>query len=105
MSLKNIRDSKGAGKGVKTVQKQGRRISRKNRNIISGILVGLASIYALVVYFDIPRDDLNYYLFATLLFFGTIIVLAIACIALLKGLAALKRALFDKRGDQDSDRE
>lgn len=101
MTLKNIRDSKSQGKD----QKKSRRISRKNRNIISGILVGLASIYALVVYFDIPRDDLNEFFFATLLFFLAILVLAIVSLSLLKGLAALKRALLDKDKAQDKDRE
>ena len=63
--------------------------NRKNRAIVSGILVGLASIAAIAVYFDLEMNEVNRFLVGTVLFFIGIVALAALCVVVVKGLGKL----------------
>jgi len=68
------------------------RFNRKNRAVISGILVGLASIYAVAMHFKLDMATLNTFMLSTLLFFAVIVLLAGVTVLLFKGIAALLRS-------------
>lgn len=81
------------------------KLSKKNRNTISGLLVGLASLYAISVYMEISREELRNFLTSTLLFFALILVLAILAISGIKLLSKLKQKLSTTIGDSDHDKD
>lgn len=78
--------------------------NRKNRAIVSGIMVGVASIYAVASYFQVEWSELNSFMLATLLFFASIVLLSAIAIVVLKILGALLRRLRDQSGDEDTNR-
>lgn len=88
-----------------------RRLSKKNRNTISGLLVGLASLYAVSTYMEVPQQQLNTFLLGTLLFFVGILILASLAILILKLLGKAKNKIVDELHEhqdadsQDIDRE
>ncbi len=88
-----------------------RRLSKKNRNTISGLLVGLASLYAVSTYMEVPQQQLNTFLLGTLLFFVGILILASLAILILKLLGKAKNKIVDEihehqdADSQDIDRE
>lgn len=71
------------------------RYSKKNRAIISGIGVGLASIFAIASHFDLEMDEITQFMVATLTFFVGIVLLAACTVLLFKGLARLLRGKRD----------
>ncbi len=73
---------------------------KKNRTIISGILVGLASVYAVSEYANVPQTELNNFFITAAVFVFSIIILAITAVLLVKGLIKLKRYIFKE--DQDN---
>ncbi|PCJ39494.1 MAG: hypothetical protein COA71_13630 [SAR86 cluster bacterium] len=81
------------------------RLSKKTRNTISGLLVGLASLYAVSIFMEIPQQELNSFLISTLLFFCLILVLAFLCITGIKLISKLKQKISKKikKPDQTSD--
>jgi hypothetical protein len=83
------------------------KISKKTRNTISGLMVGLASIFAVSTYMEIPQEELRSFLASTLLFFLVILVLAILCITALKLLLKIKQKLNARfeNSDQVNDKE
>lgn len=81
------------------------KLSKKNRNTISGLLVGLASLYAISVYMEISREELRNFLTSTLLFFALILVLAILAISGIKLLSKLKQKLSTTIEDSDHDKD
>jgi len=81
------------------------KLSKKNRNTISGLLVGLASLYAISVYMEISREELRNFLTSTLLFFALISVLAILAISGIKLLSKLKQKLSTPIEDSDHDKD
>jgi len=81
------------------------KLSKKNRNTISGLLVGLASLYAISVYMEISREELRNFLTSTLLFFALILVLAILAISGIKLLSKLKQKLSTPIEDSDHDKD
>jgi len=81
------------------------KLSKKNRNTISGLLVGLASLYAISVYMEISREELRNLLTSTLLFFALILVLAILAISGIKLLSKLKQKLSTPIEDSDHDKD
>lgn len=58
--------------------------NKKNRAVISGLLVGLASIYAVASYFDVGMAELNDFLLYTLLMVAGIVLLALLAVVALK---------------------
>lgn len=79
--------------------------NRKNRAILSGIMVGLASIFAVASYFDVQWDELQGFMLGTLLFFATILVLALVAILLFKGTGSLLRKIRGNAQDDASKHE
>jgi hypothetical protein len=79
--------------------------NKKNRAIVSGIMVGLASIYAVASYFNVEWAELNGFMLSTLLFFVTIVLLAVAAILVIKGLGRLVRMVREKSQDDSSKHE
>lgn len=65
------------------------KVNRKTRAVISGILVGVASIYLVAHQFDVDLSTLNNFMLSTLLFFGVIILLAAVTVLLIKGIGRL----------------
>jgi len=47
-----------------------RKMNKKTRNVISGILVGIASIAAVINFADLPARDAGRFLLSTAIFFG-----------------------------------
>jgi len=83
------------------------KLSKKTRNTISGLMVGLASIFAVSTYMEIPQEELRSFLVSTLLFFLVILVLAILSISALKFLMKIKQLIKSKseNSNQTKDRE
>lgn len=71
--------------------------SRKNRAIISGIGVGLASIYIIASHFNVDFSELNRFMLTTVFFFVGIVLLAAVTVLVLKGLARLLRRRDEPR--------
>ena len=69
------------------------RMQKKTRNIISGIMVGLASVFAVINYADIPADDVLGFVLSTLALFVGIVLLALLVVSLFKLVITLKRRL------------
>lgn len=67
------------------------RFNRKTRTVISGVLVGLASIYAVAMHFKLDFATLNGFLVSTLLLIAAIVLLAAVTVLLFKGVSTLLR--------------
>jgi multisubunit Na+/H+ antiporter MnhE subunit len=81
------------------------KFSKKTRNTISGLMVGVASIFAVSTYMDIPQEDLRSFLVSTLLFFLVILVLAILSITVLKLLIKIKQKINPGTDDSDQPKD
>lgn len=81
------------------------KFSKKTRNTISGLMVGVASIFAVSTYMDIPQEDLRSFLVSTLLFFLVILVLAILSITVLKLLIKIKQKINPGTNDSDQPKD
>jgi hypothetical protein len=80
--------------------------NRKNRTIVSGILVGVASIGAVASFFNVDWQEIGGFLLATLLFFAGIVLLALLTVVGFKLAGKLYRALAGTRqGDGPGDQE
>lgn len=75
------------------------RLSKKTRNVISGFMVGVATLVLVAYYLDLPGNLLLRHFLASLVFVVLIIVLAIIAIVVVKTLAALFRRLSGERDD------
>ena len=85
-----------------------KKMNRKTRNVISGILVGLASVFAIINFADVPPGEVKDFLLATALFFFGIVLLAFLAVTVFKLLGWAGRAALgddEKRGQDDGDRE
>lgn len=45
-----------------------RKMNKKTRNTLSGILVGVASVFAVINFADIPAEEVSSFVLTTLLF-------------------------------------
>jgi uncharacterized membrane protein YedE/YeeE len=70
-----------------------RKMNKKTRNTLSGILVGVASVFAVINFADIPADDIRTFIVATVLFFVAIVILALLAVTCFKLLGALKHRI------------
>lgn len=77
--------------------------NRKNRAMVSGVMVGVASIYAVASYFKVDWSELGGFMLSTLLFVVGIVLLAVLAIILLKGAGALL-GLLRRQSDDDSNK-
>ena len=71
-----------------------RKINKKTRNVISGLLVGLASVFAIINFADIPADEVGSFLLSTAIFFLGIVLLAFIAVSFFKFLGWLKNTFF-----------
>ena len=83
-----------------------RKMNKKTRNVITGILVGVASVFAVVNFSDMPADEVGNFLLSTAIFFIGIVLLALLAVSLFKFLGWLKnRALGNDEQDSSHGRE
>ncbi len=76
-------------------------MNKKTRNTLSGILVGVASVFAVINFADIPAEEVSSFVLTTLLFFALIVVLALLAVSVFKLLIWVKRQMV-KEDDQPS---
>ena len=77
------------------------KVSKKTRNVISALLVGLAALVLISYYLQLPGQLLLRYFLATLLFVCLIIVLAVFAIVLVKLISAGIKKLSGSYDDDD----
>ena len=65
------------------------KLGKKNRNIISGIMVAIASLFLIAMYLDVPASSLFRLFGITVVLVIGIIILAIITIAIFKGIRYL----------------
>lgn len=65
--------------------------SKRNRAILSGFLVGLASIYLIAEHFNVELSELNSFMLTTVVLFLLIVLLAALTVVAFKGVAHLLR--------------
>jgi multisubunit Na+/H+ antiporter MnhE subunit len=73
--------------------------SKRNRAIISGFLVGLASIYLIAEHFNVELSELNSFMITTIVLFLLIVVLAAVAVVVFKVLGRLLRGKEDSNDD------
>lgn len=78
------------------------KLGKKNRNIISGLLVCAACVYAVARFANVPQSQLNTFFITTALFVFSVILLSIATLILVKGLLKLKNHLFNDNQESES---
>ncbi len=76
-----------------------RKMNKKTRNTLSGILVGVASVFAVINFADIPAEEVSSFVLTTLLFFALIVVLALLAVSVFKLMIWVKRRMV-KEDDQ-----
>lgn len=69
--------------------------SKRNRAIISGFLVGLASIYLIAEHFNVELSELNSFMVTTIVLFLLIVGLAAVTVVVFKVLVRLLRRKDD----------
>ena len=83
-------------------------MNKKTRNVISGIMVSVAAIFAVINFADIPASDVRDFIFSTGIFFIGIVLLALLAVSLFKLLARIKNIIMNsssKVQDEDNDPE
>jgi len=71
-------------------------MSKKTRNTLSGILVGVASVYAVINFAEVPAEEVSGFIVTTVLFMTGIVMLALLAVSVFKLLSLLKRKLLEK---------
>ena len=79
-----------------------KKMNRKTRNVISGILVGLASLFAIINFAEIPFQEVRSFLLSTAMFFLAIVFLALLAVSFIKFMSWLKAALFPAEESENS---
>lgn len=79
--------------------------SKKNRAMVSGILVGIASIGAVASYFNVEWSELTSFMYASVLFVFAILVLAAVTVVVIKLVGRLLKKLAGSSQDGNSDSE
>jgi len=85
-----------------------KKMNKKTRNVISGILVSIAAIFAVINFADIPASDVGDFIFSTGIFFIGIVLLALIAVSLFKLLIWIKNTIvnsFSKAQEEDNDTE
>ena len=77
------------------------KFNKKTRNVISAFLVGLAALFLISYYLQLPGQLLLRYFLASLLFVFLIIVLAVFAIALVKLISAGIKKLSGSHDDDE----
>ena len=74
-------------------------------SLFSGVVLGLASIYALTIYFGLTWTDLKGFMLSTLLLLAAMLVLAAVLVALIKLIGKLLAKLRGDPQETDDDQE
>jgi len=77
-----------------------RKMNKKTRNVISGVLVGIASLFAIINFSDMPAAEIKSFLLSTTIFFSAILLLALLAVCCFKLLGWVGKAIFDS-GDEN----
>lgn len=77
------------------------KLSKKTRNVISASLVGLAALFLISYFLQLPGQLLLRYFLASLLFVFLIIVLAVLAIALMKLVSTGIKKLSGSHDDDE----
>jgi hypothetical protein len=74
-----------------------RKMNKKTRNVLSGILVSIASLFAVINFAEIPAGEVRNFIFSTVLFFLGIVFLALVTVSLIKLPGLLRNSLNRKK--------
>ena len=78
-------------------------MNKKTRNVISGILVSIAAIFAVINFADIPATDIRDFILSTGIFFIGIVLLALVTVSAFKLLIWIKNSLMNKLANPQQD--
>lgn len=78
-------------------------MNKKTRNVISGILVSIAAIFAVINFADIPASDVRDFIFSTAIFFIGIVLLALLAVTLFKLVVWIKNKAVNSFSNQDDE--
>lgn len=79
-----------------------KKLNKKTRNVISGILVGLASLFAVINFAEIPFAEVKSFVLTTFLFTLVIVLLALLAVSFFKLLGWIKKSIFSHGEDEDA---
>jgi hypothetical protein len=74
-----------------------KKMDKKTRNVLSGILVGIASLYAVINFADVSAIEVRNFIFSTALFILGIVLLALLAVSLIKLPGLLKNSLSKEK--------
>ena len=79
-----------------------KKMNKKTRNVLSGILVSIASLFAVINFAEVPTSEVSNFIFSTVLFFLGIVFLALVTVSLFKLAGYLRNSLNRKKDHTDS---
>jgi hypothetical protein len=79
-----------------------RKMNKKTRNVLSGILVSIASLFAVINFAELPAGEVGNFMFSTTVFFLGIVLLALVTVSLFKLLGMLRNSLNRKKDQSAS---
>jgi len=71
-----------------------KKMNKKTRNVVSGIMVSIAAIFAVISFADIPASDVGRFILSTVIFFIAIVLLALLAVTVFKLISWLKNCLL-----------
>ncbi len=80
-----------------------KKMNKKTRNVVSGIMVSIAAIFAVISFTDIPASDVWNFVLSTVIFFIGIVLLALLAVSIFKLFAWLKNFLFKSEANDEID--
>ncbi len=78
-----------------------KKMNKKTRNVVSGILVSIAAIFAVINFADIPASDVQNFILSTAIFFIAIVLLALLAVSIFKFFGWLKNSLIKTEANDD----
>ena len=78
-----------------------KKMNKKTRNVVSGIMVSIAAIFAVISFTDIPESDVQSFILSTVIFFIGIVLLALVAVSIFKLFSWLKNCLIKSEADDD----
>jgi len=78
-----------------------KKMNKKTRNVVSGILVSIAAIFAVINFADIPASDVQNFILSTAIFFIAIVLLALLAVSIFKFFVWLKNCLIKTDTNND----
>ena len=78
-----------------------KKMNKKTRNVVSGIMVSIAAIFAVISFADIPASDVGRFILSTVIFFIAIVLLALLAVTVFKLIGWLKNCLLKSDVDDE----